>query len=298
VTHTPPTTPSLRERFGSRLQLGCAVGNAFDAADRALLTHHFAQVTPENCMKPEPIHPTPERFDFAEADRFVDFAEVHGLQVVGHTLCWHQQSPAWFFDPGADRRSPEQRLAAHIETVVGRYEGRIAAWDVVNEAIADRGDDLRDTPWLNALGERYLATAFEHAAKAAPHAKLYYNDFNLELPEKRARALRVLRRLQDSGVRVDGVGIQGHFMLDQVPFEHLDESIERFAALGLDVMFTELDLDVVPRPDCGATSTYNAPIHPRKTAIGRDATTRYWSDRRNNTLACSRPSFVIARSSA
>lgn len=253
---TPGGEPSLRDSFGDKLELGCALGgrlpDSLTPQERALVAQHFGSITPENCMKPEPIHPEPTRFDFDFADALVAFAEQHRLRVVGHTLCWHQQSPAWFFEPNADALTPAERLRAHITRVVGRYRGRVQAWDVVNEAVSDTEGVLRDTPWLRALGPGYLRQAFESAHAADPDAELYYNDYNLERPEKRARALELLQQLLDRGVRLDGVGIQGHWILDQVPFDDIEASIEAYSALGLKVMFTELDLDVIERPDCSA----------------------------------------------
>lgn len=248
--------PRLAQTFAGSFEVGCAVGGklpqALSPAERELLTWHFASVTPENCMKPEPIHPQPGRYEFEDADALVSFAEKHGMRCVGHTLCWHQQTPDWFFEQGVDANRVRERLADHIHTVVGRYRGRIYGWDVVNEAIADDGDYLRDTPWLRALGEDYLRFAFQCAHEADPAAELYYNDYNLERPAKRTRALGLLRSLLDRGVPVKGVGIQGHWLVDQVPFEDIERAIEEYSALGLSVMFTELDLDVVDRPDCSA----------------------------------------------
>ena len=251
-----PHEPSLARTFQGAFEVGCAVGGTLPESlcetERALLTRHFTGLTPENCMKPGPIQPAPGQYDFVQADALVRFARDHQQRVVGHTLCWHQQSPDWFFESQADSRSARERLREHITTVVGRYRGQMRGWDVVNEAVADQGEYLRDTPWLRALGEDYLLSAFQYAAEADPAAELYYNDYNLERPDKRERALRLLRTLLDRGARVDGVGIQGHWLLDQVPFEGIERSIEAYAALGLKVMFTELDLDVIDRPDCSA----------------------------------------------
>jgi endo-1,4-beta-xylanase len=225
---------------------------SLDAAERALLARHFNVLTPENCMKPGPIHPTPERFEFAMSDALVQFAAERDLPVVGHCLCWHQQSPDWMFAAGIGRRAALAQLRQHIHGVAGRYRGRLLGWDVVNEAIADDGETLRDTPAAREIGPDFIERAFELAREADPGAQLYYNDYNIERPAKRERTLRLLDRLLASGARVDGVGIQGHWQLDQVPFDDLRAAIDAYAALGLKVMITELDLDVVERPDCSA----------------------------------------------
>jgi len=248
--------PSLAARLASRFQVGTCVGGvlpgSLDPAERSLLTRHFNVLTPENCMKPGPIHPTLEGFDFTAGDALVRFAAEHRMAVVGHCLCWHQQSPAWMFEAGVGREAALEQLRAHIHGVVGHYRGRIQGWDVVNEAVADEGEDLRDTPAGRAIGPAYIERAFEFARDADPGAELYYNDYNIERPAKRERTLRLLKRLLDNGTRVDGVGIQGHWLLDQVPFDDIRAAIDAYAALGLKVMITELDLDVVDRPDCGA----------------------------------------------
>src|SRR5690606_26848337 len=155
---------SLAQAFAGKLELGCAVGGELPGAlserERQVLTYHFNGLTAEDCMKPGPIHPEPDRYAFELPDALVRFAGDHQMRLVGHTLCWHQQSPAWFFEPGADSDSIERRLQKHIHQVVGRYQGRVYAWDVVNEAIADSGEYLRDTPWLSSLGPGYLLSAF------------------------------------------------------------------------------------------------------------------------------------------
>jgi len=139
------------------------------------------------------------------------------------------------------------RLRDHIHTVVGRYRGRIKGWDVVNEALNDDGT-LRQTPWLAGLGEDYIAQAFRFAHEADPDAELYYNDYSLENAPKRRGALDLVRRLRDEGVPIAGVGLQGHDRMDWPTPAQQDSTIAAFAALGVHVMITELDIDVLP-PD-------------------------------------------------
>jgi endo-1,4-beta-xylanase len=248
--------PSLASHFAGRFQIGAAVGGslpgALEPVERALLSRHFNVLTPENCMKPGPIHPEPDRYDFAMSDALVRFAEEHGMAVVGHCLSWHQQCPDWLLRAGLDREAALAQLAEHIHTVAGRYRGRLLGWDVVNEAVADDGEFLRDTPGLRTIGPDYIQRAFELAQESDPAAELYYNDYNIERPDKRERTLRLLHSLLEGGARVDGVGIQGHWILDQVPFEDIAAAIQSYRALGLSVMITELDIDVIERPDCSA----------------------------------------------
>jgi endo-1,4-beta-xylanase len=245
---------SLRRALRGCFQIGAAVGalENLEESERRLLTTHFEVLTPENCMKPGPVHPERGRPDFAAGDALVRFAEQHAMAVVGHCLCWHQQSPAWLFPNGATREQGLAQLREHIHAVAGRYRGHVRGWDVVNEAIADDGEFLRDTPALRTIGPDFVLSAFELAREADPGAELYYNDYNIEQPAKRRRTLRLLEELRAAGARVDGVGIQGHWILDRIPFDDLRTAIASYRALGLKVMITELDIDVVDRPDCSA----------------------------------------------
>ena len=192
----------------------------------------------------------PGVYDFDAADRYVAFGERHGMFVVGHTLVWHNQTPRWVFEDPAghpvSRDTLIARLRDHITTVVGRYRGRVDGWDVVNEAVADDGS-LRRTPWLSIIGDDYLALAFRFAHEADPAAKLYYNDYSLENAPKRAGALALVQGLLAAGVPVAGVGLQEHDRLDWPATGAVDTTIAAFTALGVTVMVTELDVDVLPR---------------------------------------------------
>jgi endo-1,4-beta-xylanase len=224
-----------------------------DARALAIVTRHFNQVSPENLLKWEAVHPGPDRYDFEPADRYVELGRSHGMFVVGHVLLWHQQTPAWVFagegGKKADRDTLLARLRSHIATVVGRYRGRIGGWDVVNEALEEDGT-LRRTPWLEAIGEDYLVKAFEFAHEADPQAELYYNDYNLWKPAKRDAAIRLVTGLKAKGLRVDGIGEQGHWGLDDPPLAAIDAALAAISASGTKALVTELDMDVLPRdPD-------------------------------------------------
>lgn len=220
-----------------------------DSADARLLKSQFKVLTAENAMKWSSLQPAPGRYDFREADRLVDFARANDLYVIGHTLVWHEQTPKWVFEGPAGRALTRDellsRMREHIEAVVGRYRGRVQAWDVVNEAIDDRGA-LRDSPWRRIIGDDFVEKAFEYARAADPEAHLYYNDYRLEHPPKREGALALLKKLQAADVRIDGVGLQGHVNLTGPTIEAIDATIDAFARLGLQVMITELDVDVLP----------------------------------------------------
>lgn len=206
---------------------------------REIVEREFNSVTTGNTLKWDWTQPNPGQWNFAAADTFVAFAEQSNQLVRGHTLVWHNQTPGW-----VQSLSPAQlqsAMANHIGTVVGRYQGRIAHWDVVNEPFEENGD-LRNSFWLQGLGPGYIAEAFHLARQADPDAKLYLNDYNVEGINAKSDAMYALvSDLLAQGVPIDGVGLQGHLILGQVPGS-LQQNIARFAALGLDVAITELDI--------------------------------------------------------
>lgn len=221
-------------------------------ADWPLLTAQFGHVTPENSMKPAAVRPAEAAWHFATADRFVDFANAQGLKVVGHCLVWAKddRTPAWFYQDGAAPASKAvllARMKTHIETLVGRYKGRVAAWDVVNEALADGKAELRESGWTRAAGEDFIPLAFEYAHAADPSALLIYNDYNNELGGKREKMLRLLSRLQARKTPVHAVGLQGHYEIDRVPYAELEQTLLALRAIGMKVVVSELDIDVIPR---------------------------------------------------
>jgi len=237
--------------FGEWFLVGVAIpGRELNDAERQLLLQHFEAVTPENNMKPISIQPKEGQFNFGPADALVEMAIDNKLIVNGHTLIWHQQCPDWFFMDGDGPASREQvltRMRDHIGALVGRYAGKVKSWDVVNEAIDDGVMYLRKSQWLTSIGEDFIAEAFLAARQADPQAELYYNDYGIERRWKREKALRLIRELKGRDVPIDGIGIQGHWQLDRIPYEEIEEAVIAFHAEGLQVMITELDLDVVPR---------------------------------------------------
>lgn len=245
--------PALKEAYEGDFRVGAALSPKYfaepDSPGAALVKKHFDTITPENVMKWGPIHSRPDTYRFEEADRFVEFGEKNGMFVVGHTLVWHQQTPDWVFedDEGRplSREALLERMRDHIHTVVGRYKGRVHGWDVVNEALEEDGA-LRDSPWRRIIGDDFIEKAFEFAHEADPDAELYYNDYRIEEPAKRAGALAIVKRLKEAGLRIDGVGIQEHVGLDWPKLEDLEASIRTFGGEGVQVMITELDVNVLP----------------------------------------------------
>jgi len=260
-------TATLKDAFAGSFLVGAALNPAqFSEQDRrgaAIVKAQFNTVTPENVLKWERVHPRRGEFDFPPADQYVAFAERNGMFVVGHTLVWHQQTPRWVFEDANGNRVSRDTLLArlrdHIHTVVGRYRGRVKGWDVVNEAVEEDGT-LRKTPWLTIIGEDYVAKAFEFAHEADPQAELYYNDYSVENAPKRNGVVALIRKLQAQGIRVTAVGLQGHNRLDWPSVAQQDSTISTIAALGVKVMITELDIDVLPRvtPSQGADVSLNA----------------------------------------
>lgn len=255
--HTEATQPPipLREAYKEAFLIGSAVNEAIvsgtDKAAQDIVLRQFNSITPENVMKAGPINPQPGVYNFAPADAVVAFGESNGMFIVGHTLVWHNQTPAWFFQDAQGnpntREAQIERLRSHIQTVAGRYAGRVQAWDVVNEVIADDGS-YRPTTWVNAIGngDELVKLAFKFASEYAPNTELYYNDFNAWRPAKRDGIVRMVKMLQAAGIRIDGVGIQGHWGLNYPKTEYIEAAIDAYHALGVKVMITELDVDVLP----------------------------------------------------
>jgi GH35 family endo-1,4-beta-xylanase len=181
---------SMRDAYKNVFLIGTALDfrrpDEFDAAELALIKTQFNAMTPENSMKPGPVHPQEDTWNWAQADALVDFCTQNGITVFGHTLVWHAQTNPWFFE-GGSRELTLERLRSHISTLVGRYRGRIAGWDVVNEAISDGGDattgateNLRNSAWVKTVGPDFLVQAFRFAREADPKVALHYNDYSIE----------------------------------------------------------------------------------------------------------------------
>ena len=259
---SPTTAPAgpvaLRDVTRDLFHIGVALNaeqiTGEDRAGANLAAAHFDSITPENAMKWQHLQPAPGRYEFALADRFVALGRREGKQVIGHTLMWHSQAPDWLFQNAdgteVSREELLRRLREHIRTVVGRYRGQVAGWDVVNEAIRDEDGTLRtDKPWYRILGEEGVFAAFAAAHEADPDAELYYNDYALENPVKRAGVLKLVQAIRARGLRIDGIGSQGHYLLNAPTAAEIETSITDLASTGLKVMFTELDVTVLPRPD-------------------------------------------------
>jgi len=247
--------PALYEVYQDYFPIGAAVNSWTIKSHKELIEKHFNSLTAENEMKFESIQPSPGRYTFDRADAIVELAEKNGMLVRGHTLVWHSQTPAWVFRDEEGRPASRElllkRMEEHITTVVSRYRGRVYAWDVVNEAVADgQGGYLRtDSPWYRIIGPDYIAHAFIFAHQADPEAKLFYNDYSAVDPAKSGKIYRLLKELLEQGVPVHGVGIQGHWDIDYPSARQVEAAIKKYASLGLEVQITELDISVYPWQD-------------------------------------------------
>lgn len=246
--------PELKQVYKKDFDIGTAINapqiEEKDARVAAFIPQQFNAVTPENIMKAEIIHPEWNRYDFDLADKLVAYAQKYHMKLNAHTLIWHSQLPP-FVRQIKSADSVRLFLNNHISTVAARYDGKVYSWDVVNEALNEDGT-MRKSIFLNMLGDDFVTEAFRAAQKAAPNTKLFYNDYNNEQPAKRAGCIALIKKIQAAGVRIDGVGIQGHWHLGKVPLKDIEESIIQYAALGIKVDITELDIEVLQRNFQGA----------------------------------------------
>jgi endo-1,4-beta-xylanase len=253
-----PSAPAmgLKAAYAGKFLIGCAgdIPGRYSEEELANIKANYNIVTPENSMKPQPIHPTEGAYNWTTPDALVQWCQDNQIQVWGHTLLWHAQTGRWFLEgtngQPATREQALERLKNHILTVVGRYKGRVIGWDVVNEAIADGGtgetENLRNSSWYRVVGPDVLTLAFKWAHEADPDAQLYYNDYNIEQGAvqnrgKHASSMLVLKRLIKEGAPIHGVGIQGHWHLT-TRMPDVEKAIENYASLGLKVSISELDV--------------------------------------------------------
>lgn len=271
----PEQVTTLKDAYKGKFFIGTALntpqilGTAVDEVN--IVKTHFNSIVAENCMKSGPMQPEEGKFNFELSDKFVEFGVKNNMHIVGHTLIWHSQAPRWFFtDSEGNDVSPEvlkERMRTHIHTVMGRYKGKIHGWDVVNEVVLDDGS-FRDSKFYQILGEDFIKYAFIYAQEADPDAELYYNDYSMALPGKRQGVVNMVKKLQEQGVRIDAIGMQGHVGLDYPELEEFEASMEAFAALGVNVMITEMDISVLPMPvrnlgaDISTNIAYREQLNP------------------------------------
>ncbi len=251
---TTSKNKTLRETFKDHFYIGTAVNSrqlsGRDNKALELIKTEFSSITAENIMKFEKIHPEPKKFDFELSDKLVQLGLDSNQFILGHNLAWHNQTPKWVFFKGTTLREKEDLFKVmddHISTIVGRYKGKVGGWDVVNEALNEDGT-LRKSNYYKITKGEYISKAFELAHKADPEAELYYNDYNMWNQEKMDGAIKIAKDLKRKGLRIDGIGMQGHWSLEFPSLELIETSMNKIIDAGLKVMITELDISVLPNP--------------------------------------------------
>jgi endo-1,4-beta-xylanase len=247
-------TPSMRKAFKDKFLIGAAVNTrqvvSTDPKVINAIRNNFSALVPENCMKPEEIHPKKDLYDWRDADALVELAQKNGQVLTGHCLVWHSQVPYWFFKDDLGQMVTRDELIArmkdHITNVVQHFKGKIKGWDVVNEAVMEDGS-LRKSHFYNIIGPDFIKLAFQFAHEADPNVELYYNDYGMDNPAKREGVIKLVRELKAAGCRIDGIGMQSHVAFD-TNLDEYEKSIVAYAAEGVKVMVTELDLSVLPWP--------------------------------------------------
>lgn len=242
--------PTLKEAFKSNFLIGSAVNDNLvskkDSLGEQIVLTEYNTITPENSMKWMYMEPEQGKFEFETADKYIDFSTKNDIAFIGHNLVWHSQLAGW-----VEKIESKEELSAslknHVQTVAARYSGKIHGWDVVNEALNEDGT-LRNSLFLKQLGPDYLINSFKWAQEADPKAELYYNDYNMTRQEKRAGAIKLVKDIQASGARIDGIGMQAHWGLEDPTLEEIETSILEYSDLGIQVMITEFDITVLPNP--------------------------------------------------
>lgn len=240
----------LKEYYKDYFPIGVSISPGALKTDEApFIARHFSSITAENAMKMGLLQPKEHKYYWKDADSIVAFAKRNGMKIRGHALVWHQQTPDWLYTDSTGKQVRKevllQRIKDHITTVVTRYKGSIYAWDVVNEAISDDKEVFfRQSKLYEICGEEFIARAFEWAHAADPDALLFYNDYNEVNPVKREKIIALIQKLRAQGVPVEAVGLQAHWAVNEPERSQLEKTLKDFAALGLPLQITELDISV------------------------------------------------------
>ena len=225
-----------------------------------LLSKHFTSISTANAFKFEAIHPHLDQYNFQESDSIVAFAHKNNLKVRGHTLVWGARNPYWLTWDAAgnmvNRIILEARLKEHIMSVVERYKSKVYAWDVVNEAVFDNNKEfLKPTVWYKIMGEEYIYKAFQFTHESDSNALLFYNDYDAEQPSKRDRIVKLINNIKDRNIPIHRIGIQGHWTTKNLNLSDLEDAIDAYSAMGLQVQITELHITNPDDPNATDTDT-------------------------------------------
>lgn len=247
---------SLKDAYDGYFTVGVAVNqrNVSDSTQIELIKKEFNSITAENDMKPGELHPAEGVWNWERGDKIADFCRKNGIKLRGHCLVWHSQFCDWMFnDKNGKPVSKEvfySRLRDHIHQVVNRYKDVVYAWDVVNEAMSDAGrgwrghepNPYRESKLYKLCGDEFIAKAFEYAHEADPDAILFYNDYNAATPIKRDRIYNMVKKMQDAGVPITGIGMQGHYNIYGPSEEDVDSALTKYSDLVDHIHITELDI--------------------------------------------------------
>lgn len=272
LTAQKPNEQGLKDIFEDSFYIGVALNSRQVVPEAtqeyALISSHFNSLSPENGLKWALVHPQLETFNFQFGDEYVALGEKLGAFTIGHCLVWHQQVPNWVFESETgeklDKEALINRMEAHIETVVGRYKGKIKGWDVVNEAFNEDGS-FRQSKWFEIAGKDFIKAAFKKAHEVDSEAELYYNDYNVWRASKRKGILDFAKEMKAEGIQIDAIGMQGHYTVNGPSIEEIEKGILEISEAGFQVAITELDVDVLPRPrnSEGADLTINYANSPK-----------------------------------
>lgn len=247
---------SLRDAYKGYFTIGVAVNqrNVADPEQAALIKKEFNSITAENDMKSGEIHPSEGVWNWERADKVADFCRQNGIKLRGHCLVWHSQFCEWMLKDKKGKPVKKEvfyaRLRDHIHTVINRYKDIVYAWDVVNEAMSDGGrawgnreeNPYRQSQLYKLCGDEFIAKAFEYAHEADPNAILFYNDYNAATPAKRDRIYNMVKKMQDAGVPITGIGMQGHYNIYGPSEEDIDAALTKYSELVKHIHITELDV--------------------------------------------------------
>ncbi|MCH3994398.1 MAG: endo-1,4-beta-xylanase [Prevotella sp.] len=275
---------TLKDVIGKYFLIGTAVTvdqiEGRDPKAASIIKNQFNSIVAENCMKPMYLEPLEGKFYWVQADSLVQFGLKNHMKVIGHVLLWHNQTAPWMFKNHCgelpNREEMIQRMHNYIDSVVGHFKGKIFGWDVINEAILEDGS-YRKSTWYRAIGPEYFELAFKFAHEADPNAELYYNDYSMSNPRKRASVIKLIKRLKAAGCRIDAVGLQSHNGYNYPNLKEYEKSIQSFIAAGVKVQFTELDINMLPNPnefggaDISQKFSYKKSLNPYVKGLSKEA---------------------------
>ena len=250
IVSEPSSKLSLGTHFKDLFYLGAAINEntilGLDPKSTTIVNSEYNTISPENSLKWMFIQPSPNKFNFKAADKYVEMGLKNNMYIVGHALVWHNQL-ADFMQNLENSAETRAHVENHINTLVSRYKGKIDAWDVVNEAFEEDGS-LRASVFYKNMGKNYIEEVFRKTEKVDPDVDLIYNDYNLYKPKKRAAVLEMVKKFKANGTQINGVGVQAHWDLKSPSIEEIEQIILDVHAAGVYVSFTELDISVLPNP--------------------------------------------------